>query len=374
MAIKVKHEGSVASRLAASASGGSAKRAMEAAALAKPSQIQTLSPAHASAPSAAAPHAQLISAPGGGAHAPLIHGGGGIGATSHLGGGGGYRGGAATSAQSGGDGEYKVTGSSIFNRPDDASVWDSTTRQWVRRYLPGEKEAEIQQRVGDVKLEQAERAELSAQGRKERAALVNDVVNAIKQGKFSREEMPQLMEQFGIAEETLRMADSLRDKEPTPEESFRKNTFTDQNGLVFSRDGKLLYNPNDARLRQAEFAAKQLDALKARADKFELELMKPYEVREGEGDKAENVLKMRSDAKIRQIMKKHFPSLYEQDDTDDRDPIVVSPFDPLNPNNPATTPFNPGSAAQGAAPSAAEPPPAIAHTVEDAIKKWGVRQ
>lgn len=271
------------------------------------------------------------------------------------------------------DTEYKITGTDWRVRPDKESVWREDTKQWSRRYLPGEKEAEIQQRVGDVKLEQAERAELSAQGRKERAALVNDVVDAIKQGKFSREEMPQLMEQFGIAEDTIRMADSLRDKEPTPEESFRKNTFTDENGVVFSRDGKVLYNPNDARIRQAEFAAKQLDALKARADKFELELMKPYEVRVGEGDKAENVLKMRSEDEVRQIMKKHFPSLYEQDDTDDRDPIVVSPFDPLNPNNPATTPFNPGSAAQGAAPAAAEPPPAIAHTVEDAIKKWGVR-
>ena len=108
--------------------------------------------------------------------------------------------------------------------------------------------------------------------------------------------------------------------------------------------------------------------------------MKPYEVRVGEGDKAENVLKMRSEDEVRQIMKKHFPSLYEQDDTDDRDPIVVSPFDPMNPNNPATTPFNPGSAAQTAAQSAAQTAAGtaavstIAHTVEDAIKKWGVRQ
>ena len=83
--------------------------------------------------------------------------------------------------------------------------------------------------------------------------------------------------------------------------------------------------------------------------------MKPFEVRVGEGDNAENVLKMRSAHEVRRIMKKHFPSLYEQDD-------------------PATTPFNPGSAAQTAAPAAAESPPAIAHTVEDAIKKWGVRQ
>ncbi|MBQ2629256.1 MAG: hypothetical protein IJG13_06220, partial [Kiritimatiellae bacterium] len=95
MAIKVKHEGSVASRLAASASGGRAKRAMEAAALVKPTPIQTLQPAHASAPGASAPHAQLIGAPGGGAHAPLVGGGGGL---ATLGGGRGVGGGGGSAA------------------------------------------------------------------------------------------------------------------------------------------------------------------------------------------------------------------------------------------------------------------------------------
>lgn len=251
------------------------------------------------------------------------------------------------------DTEYKITGTDWRVRPDAESVWREDTRQWSRRYLPGEKEAEIQQRVGDVKLEQAERAELSAQGRKERAALVNDVVDAIKQGKFSQAELPQLMKDFGIAEETLRMADSLRDKEPTPEESFRKNTFTDQNGLVFSRDGKLLYNPNEARLRQAEFAAKQLDALKARADKFELELMKPYNTSEVVTNRlgkqeVKKTTTMRPQEEIDALMKKHFPELY---------PTAPEPEPEPDP-----------------APAAAEPPPAIAHTVEDAIKKWGVRQ
>ena len=153
MAIKVKHEGSAASRMAASAAGGAAKRAMEAAALAKPSQIQTLQPAHASAPGISAPHAPLISAPGGGAHAPLIGGGGGIGATARHGSAGGGRGSGSRVATSGAgaDGDYKVTGTSIFDRPDDESVWNDQTRQWMRKWLPGEKEAEALQRVGDVK-------------------------------------------------------------------------------------------------------------------------------------------------------------------------------------------------------------------------------
>lgn len=219
MAIKVKHEGSVASRLAASASGGSAKRAMEAAALAKPSQIQTLSPAHASAPSAAAPHAQLISAPGGGAHAQLIHGGGGIGATSRLGGGWGSRSGAATSAQSGGDGEYKVTGSSIFNRPDDASVWDSTTRQWVRRYLPGEKEAEIQQRVGDVKNSQLEdmyEFKLSADQKNELARINKAIEDARKSGRYTDAEMAELERQADAQRLGIKPLPTVKDEPQKP--------------------------------------------------------------------------------------------------------------------------------------------------------------
>ena len=161
MAIKVKHEGNVASRVASSAAGGAAKRAMEAAAFAKGRDIQQkqAAAAHASAPHASA---QLISAPtgagavGGAAHAGLIGGGGGIGAQ------GGNRirtpfdrargvngGGTAYSRGSGASdgGLVKVTGSSQFDRPDDASVWNPIKGRWEREYLPGEYEAEAKDRI-----------------------------------------------------------------------------------------------------------------------------------------------------------------------------------------------------------------------------------
>lgn len=207
--------------------------------------------------------------------------------------------------------DYKVTGTSIFNRPDEESQWDpGNGGRWIRPWLPGEKEAEATRRVGEVQNDLAEERELTAQGRRERAALVEDVVNSIKAGKFSREELPALMEQFSGAEDMIKMADALREREPTAEEAFRKSTFTDQNGIVFGRDGKVLYNPNDARMKQAEYDAKRLDALKTRADKFELELRKPYKVTVGEGDDAIDQMQMRDDAEIERLMQRRFPELY----------------------------------------------------------------
>lgn len=74
---------------------------------------------------------------------------------SNLGGIGGTRGagslrGASTGATDS-SGEWKVTGTDRFRRPDKDSVWDQNSLQWIRRWLPGEKEAEAQQRIGDVK-------------------------------------------------------------------------------------------------------------------------------------------------------------------------------------------------------------------------------
>lgn len=255
-----------------------------------------------------------------------------------------------------GDSDYKVTGTSAFDRPDKESMWDGS--RWIRKWLPGEKEAEARQRIGDVENDLIDQRELSAQGRRERAALVNDVVESIKQGKFSRDEIPQLMQDFGLAEDTIRMADSLRDKTPTAEESFRKNTFTDANGVVFSRDGKMLYNPNDTKVRQAEFAAKQLDALKARADKFELELMKPYKTSQLQDGQVVETLTMRKPEEIDKLMQQHFPDLYPSAaSTAGGSPIVVSPFDPMNPQNPATNPPVQSPAAQGAAQTPDVPTP-----------------
>lgn len=284
MAIKVKHEGSVAARIAANADGGRAKRAMEAAAFAKGRDIQQkqAATAHASAPTAHAPlisapgggSAPLISAPGGAAHAPTMSGGGGIGHVASLGGGRrvGTTGATRVSSGVGGsaDERLKVTGSSIFDRPDDASVWDPATSQWKRKYLPGEYEAEAKERIGRVENDlYADRA-LTAQGQKERAALVNDITTAIRNGKFSKEEQAQLMKEYGIADENIRMADALRDRDPTPEEQFRKNTFTDANGVVFSPDGKMLYNPMDAEAKREDMRLRREEVTQARHDANEM--------------------------------------------------------------------------------------------------------
>ena len=48
--------------------------------------------------------------------------------------------------------DYKVTGTSIFDRPDDDSQWDpGNGGRWIRKWQPGEKEAEALGRVGEVK-------------------------------------------------------------------------------------------------------------------------------------------------------------------------------------------------------------------------------
>ena len=354
MAIKVKHEGSVASRIAANADGGRAKRAMEAAAFAKGRDIQQkqAATAHASAPSiSAAPvgHAQLIGAPGAAplGHAPSAGGlgasvrfGGGVGggvvsprsvATSGVGGGVASPFGLGRSVQtstpkkptisrfkSGSDlsGQQqnqqakpqkpaepekttddqshallKTTARGIENNPHDGSFYDFRSDEWRREYEPGELEADKRKRMGDVENQlYADRA-LTEQGRKERAALVNDITTAIRNGKFSKEEQAQLMKEYGIAEANIRMADALRDRDLTPEELFRKNTFTDKNGVVFSPDGKMLYNPMDAEAKREDMRLRREEVTQARQDanemkritqmqKFVADLEKPVTVTE----------------------------------------------------------------------------------------------
>ena len=170
MAIKVRHDGNAAATAVAGVGSGTAKSRIETAKLAQntPQHIQTLTPAHASAPGAGGGSAPLTHAPAGASsssapltHAPTPKGGGGAGSRSGLlGGAGGL----------GGD-DYKVTGTSIFDRPDDDSVWDpGNGGRWIRKWLPGEKEAEAQQRVGDVKnAQQMELIDVQHRNAKERA-------------------------------------------------------------------------------------------------------------------------------------------------------------------------------------------------------------
>ena len=157
MAIKVRHDGNNAAVITAGAGSGRAKRRMEAAKLAQntPQHIQTLQPAHASASGAGGGSAPLTHAPTGAsvASAPLTH----APTPTPMGGGAGSR---ASSVRGGGAGvdlgEVKVTGDSIFTRPDKESQWNPATQRWERPWLPGEKEAEAAQRMNPVLAERAE--------------------------------------------------------------------------------------------------------------------------------------------------------------------------------------------------------------------------
>ena len=158
MAIKVRHDGNNAAVIAAGAGSGRAKRRVETAKLAQntPQHIQTLQPAHASAPGAGGGSAPLTHAPTGAsvASAPLTH----APTPTQMGGGG--AGSRASSARGGGAGvdlgEVKVTGNSFFTRPDKESQWNPATQRWERPWLPGEKEAEAAQRMNPVLAERAE--------------------------------------------------------------------------------------------------------------------------------------------------------------------------------------------------------------------------
>ena len=143
------------SRITAAATGGRGKRAaddgkawMQIAAqesMAGNRQLQgaTASPVAPGHASAQLTHAPTGAAPG------IMH------APTGAVGGGGSRGSGSGSSGAGGAGgtsrRLKVTGDKYFQRPDKESVWDWDSRQWMREYLPGEYEAEAQQRIGDVK-------------------------------------------------------------------------------------------------------------------------------------------------------------------------------------------------------------------------------
>lgn len=258
MAIKVRHDGNAAATAVAGVGSGTAKRRVETAKLAQNTtqHVQTLSPAHASAPGASAPgimgagHATAPSAGGGsaplthapngasGASAPLTH------APSPTGGGGaGSRSSSLRGSGAGGDlGEVKVTGTSIFERPDKESQWNPSTMRWERPWLPGEKEAEAAQRMNPVLAEREQfrhgLADESAaakaqqerdlfdykltQKQKMELAAINDALEeARKSGRYTPEEMAELEKQAYQQRMSIKPL-------PTPREKDAQKSFDER--------------------------------------------------------------------------------------------------------------------------------------------------
>lgn len=242
MAIKVRHEGNLTSRVVAGQGSGAAKRAMESAALIRPHQVQLTHAATAQAHAPSGGSAQLIHAPlGGGGGAPLIH------APAHSGSGSGASRSSASGGGSGAGGDYKVTGTSIFSRPDDESQWDpGNGGRWVREWLPGEKEAEAKARVGAVEEQfQIGREDRAVQAKKDLAefqytqnqrqqyAKLQDIRDTLlNSGMYSNDDIDAMMPAIemrmnGIRDNPERMLP--QDRQPVPE-------------LQFSPDGKFYFD------------------------------------------------------------------------------------------------------------------------------------
>lgn len=117
------------------------------------------------------------------------------------------------------DTEYKITGTDWRVRPDKESVWREDTKQWSRRYLPGEKEAEIQQRVGDVKNSQLEdmyEFKLSADQKNELARINKAIEDARKSGRYTDAEMAELERQADAQRLGIKPLPTVKDEPQKP--------------------------------------------------------------------------------------------------------------------------------------------------------------
>lgn len=380
MAIRVKHEGNVTSRITAAAKGGRGKRAaedgrawMQIAAQEAMAGNKQLQGAHASPVSPGHATAQLAHAPTGAApgimHAPsgAIYGDRGLG---HAGGSASGR--SASVGTGDASGRLKVTGDRYFQRPDKESMWDWDQRRWVRPYLPGEYEAEVQQRVGDVKNTQQQEMLEFQQGLKQKdedarmvreysarqkaeMAKLNEIRNSLlDSGQYSQEDIERMMPQIQMRMNNIRDNPDQLLPGRTAQEDFEQRNYVDEQGRVWSRaDGKLIFNPADADAKRQEFEMKRQDALMARADKFYQDLLKPYQITEEVEDmmgKKEFQKKMvqRSDEEIEEIMRKRFPQLYPAAPAPTGQPFTA--FDALRATNPMIQPFVPQTPQQPAVP------------------------
>lgn len=91
---------------------------------------------------------------------------------------------------------------------------------------------------------------------------------------------------------------------------FKRNTYTDEQGRIFTTDGKLVYNPADADTRRMEFQQKQMDAMRSAADKLYTELKKPRKVTRMVDGSPEVMFEERSDEEVMRIMQEQYPQLF----------------------------------------------------------------
>ena len=105
-----------------------------------------------------------------------------------------------------------------------------------------------------------------------------------------------------------------------PKALLDQNTYVDENGVRFSPDGKVVYNPAEMEIKRQEYEAKRLEALRMQAQRYEESLRKPRKISRlvddedvSGGKRKEDFYEERSEEEILGLLQKRFPSLYPSD-------------------------------------------------------------
>ena len=332
MAIKVKHDVNAAPMAVASAAGGKARRAMETARLIQNQRTQTLQGAHASPISPGQSHAPTLQA-----HAPtpvnweLQRRENAAQEAARAALADQNNAAAKERAQMGIDADAdKLKAQQAFTKTQTEAerAWrekqtqqqqDFATKQEAARRDAAQKEWDRQHGI----LRQERDADLIAAGTHEygyspEAQREYDrIVKEYNDGRGTRFKVGSPEDEQFMAERDRQIAALPKTlvQRKDPEGLFRNNTFTDEQGRIFTTDGKLMYNPADAETRRMEFQQRQMDTMRSAADRLYTELKKPrkitHMVDDGYGEtKPEAMFEERSDDEVMRIMQERYPQLF----------------------------------------------------------------
>jgi len=360
MAIKVKHDGNVTSRIYASAAGGKGKRQAEDAIKLAQLQASASGRGGTGGGGGASAHAPTIQAPT--AHAPLGSPG------------------SIISPQMSPGTRMRLADDALNNQLIEqdfaagiraAEQKDAYYNRWSEEDRQLERNKELMRERARLESE----AELTTMGRKELAELREQVIQNYK--NFGEAELPELMKSLGFAEDRIKALDRLRTREPTEQEKFERGIVIDADGNRFVKNarGDYVPLPNLAAEAQAMEQKRQQDLAKqqeAAQQKLAAEQAKAAQARAAHRQKF-------IDAAIDNARKN---SLSEGGPTTEeliaaRD-AAAKQYDELYPAaatpTPTVTPQPAPVTSDTPAPTGAAQPQPVARTVEDAKKKWGVKR
>lgn len=165
-------------------------------------------------------------------------------------------------------------------------------------------------------------------------AINKEYNDAAASGRFTPEQLAELKK---AQENEIANIPKSVVKRKDPEGQFKNNTFTDENGRVWSTDGKLMYNPADAETRQREYQLKRQDMEDKRYMDAMMKLEQGYrQTQESEdmsGQKTyKDVIVPYTDEQKKAILQRLFPNRFApvEQPTDTQEPYPINPVTGFN--------------------------------------------